>query len=81
MFRQAIEGVLGYRLVDGVEVPPADPDATPEELGEAQVTRFVEESPLPRPDHSGPVNVPDDARQAALTPSPWERAGVRGVDR
>ena len=48
MFRQGIEGVLGYRLVDGVVVPPADPDATPEELGEARVERQVESSPLPR---------------------------------
>ena len=49
MFRQAIEGVLGYRLVDGVVVPPLDPEATPEELGDVHVSRFVEDSPLPRP--------------------------------
>ncbi len=50
MFRQAIEGVLGYRLVDGLVVPPADPDATPADLGEAHVTRDVDASPLPHPE-------------------------------
>jgi cyclic beta-1,2-glucan synthetase len=48
MFRQAIEGVLGYRLVEGRVVPPLDPDATPADLGEARVSRDLEASPLPR---------------------------------
>ena len=47
MFRQAIEGVLGYRLVGGQVVPPADPDATPADLGEAHVSRDLDASPLP----------------------------------
>jgi cyclic beta-1,2-glucan synthetase len=50
MFRQAIEGVLGYRLVDGKVHPPRDPEATPAELGEAHVTRRIEASPLPQPE-------------------------------
>jgi cyclic beta-1,2-glucan synthetase len=49
MFRQAIEGVLGYRLVDGKVERPQDPEATPAELGEAHLSRHVEDSPLPRP--------------------------------
>ncbi len=49
MFRQAIEGVLGYRLVEGRVVAPVDPDATPAELGEAHVSRNLDASPLPHP--------------------------------
>ena len=44
MFRQGIEGVLGYRLVEGQVVPPSDPDATPlgrGPLGEAHVKKHV----------------------------------------
>ncbi len=48
MFRQAIEGVLGYRLVDGRVIPPRQADATPADLGEAHLSRDVEGSPLPR---------------------------------
>ena len=47
MFRQAIEGVLGYRLVDGRVVSPRQSDATPTDLGEARLSRNVEGSPLP----------------------------------
>jgi cyclic beta-1,2-glucan synthetase len=50
MFRQAIESVLGYRLIDGKFQPPQDPEATPTELGEAHVSRQVEGSPLPQPE-------------------------------
>jgi cyclic beta-1,2-glucan synthetase len=49
MFRQAIEGVLGYRLVDGAVVPPPDPEAAAE-LGHARVDRDVSASPLPGPE-------------------------------
>jgi cyclic beta-1,2-glucan synthetase len=47
MFRQAIEGVLGYRLIEGRVIPPTNPDATPDEMGEAQISRNVGISPLP----------------------------------
>jgi cyclic beta-1,2-glucan synthetase len=55
MFRQGLEGVLGYRLVEGRVVPPLDPDATPADLGEARVSRDLEASPLP---HSKSVRIP-----------------------
>ena len=70
MFRQGIEGVLGYRLVGGRVVPPSDPDATPVELGEAQVSRDVDASPLPRPRLAGANHIPINARQPAQPPSP-----------
>ena len=47
MFRQAIEGVMGYRLVGGLVVPPGDPEASPIKLGEVRVSRHVESSPMP----------------------------------
>jgi cyclic beta-1,2-glucan synthetase len=49
MFRQGIEGVLGYRLVEGRVVAPLDPESTPVELGEVHVSREVDASPLPGP--------------------------------
>ena len=49
MFRQAIEGVLGYRLVEGRVVPPPHPDATPPDLGDATLARDLQGSPLARP--------------------------------
>jgi cyclic beta-1,2-glucan synthetase len=55
MFRQAIESVLGYRLIDGKVHPPGDPEATQSELGEAQVKRFLKQSPLLHPE-SSPVD-------------------------
>jgi len=45
MFRQAIEGVLGLRLIDGAVVRPAGRE-TAAELGEVRVTRDVAGSPL-----------------------------------
>ena len=45
MFRQALEGVLGLRLIDGAVVHPAG-RATAEDLGEVRVTRDLKGSPL-----------------------------------
>jgi len=45
MFRQAIEGVLGLRLIDGTVVHPQGQVIAPE-LGEAHVTRDVSASPF-----------------------------------
>ncbi len=45
MFRQAIEGVLGYRLIDGAVMHPSGQPIAPE-LGEARVTRDVSGSPF-----------------------------------
>jgi cyclic beta-1,2-glucan synthetase len=48
MFRQAMEGVLGLRLVGGVMVPPAD-RAPAGELMLVRVARDTTRSPLPGP--------------------------------
>ena len=48
MFRQALEGVLGLRLVGGEMVPPAGP-ALPDGLDAACVARDTTLSPLPGP--------------------------------
>ena len=53
MFRQALEGVLGMRLVRGEVAPPDDPGA-PAELGPARVLRDVDLSPLPGPPATRP---------------------------
>ena len=49
MFRQAIEGVLGYRLFEGRVIPPGDLDATSSDLGEAHLSRDLRASPLAGP--------------------------------
>ena len=68
MFRQGIEGVLGYRLVGGQVVPPIDPEATPAELGEAEVSRDLDASPLPRPKgERSPSNSVEAGRPALPT--------------
>ncbi|WP_435015629.1 GH36-type glycosyl hydrolase domain-containing protein [Tundrisphaera sp. TA3] len=54
MFRQAIEGVLGYRLEAGRVVPPAEGDVVAA-LGRAELARDVSVSPLPGP-RPGPSN-------------------------
>ncbi|WP_435011123.1 GH36-type glycosyl hydrolase domain-containing protein [Tundrisphaera lichenicola] len=64
MFRQAIEGVLGYRLVEGRVVPPTQPEAAAE-LGEVRVERDVSVSPLPNPIAT--------THEHAMTPSPSGR--------
>jgi cyclic beta-1,2-glucan synthetase len=48
MFRQALEGVLGLRLVGGAMVPPADPGPAGD-LGAVRVSRDLAASPLPGP--------------------------------
>jgi cyclic beta-1,2-glucan synthetase len=58
MFRQALEGVLGMRLVRGEVAPPDDP-RTPDELGPARVLRDVDLSPL-----SGPTATRPQAKSA-----------------
>ena len=45
MFRQAIEGVLGYRLAEGAALPPPDPEAAAD-LGHVRVDRDVSASPM-----------------------------------
>jgi cyclic beta-1,2-glucan synthetase len=57
MFRQALEGVLGIRLIDGELVPPADP-APAGDLSLIRVSRDLTGSPFPAP--------------AALRPSPQQ---------
>ena len=47
MFRQAVEGVLGLRLIDGAVLHPSGQVIAPE-LGEARVTRDVSASPFAR---------------------------------
>jgi cyclic beta-1,2-glucan synthetase len=73
MFRQAIEGVLGYRLVGGQVVPPSDPEAAAADLGEAHVSRDVDASPLPRPKLAGANHFPSNSREPVLPPSPSGR--------
>ena len=46
MFRQALEGVLGYRLVAGAVVPPPDPEAAAD-LGEVKVDRDTSACAVP----------------------------------
>jgi cyclic beta-1,2-glucan synthetase len=46
MFRQALEGVLGFRLASGAVVDPAVPEP-PAELGPVRVVREIERSPFP----------------------------------
>jgi len=58
MFRQALEGVLGMRLVRG-EVAPPDVPGAPTDLGPARVLRDVDLSPL-----SGPPATPPPAKSA-----------------
>ena len=48
MFRQALEGVLGLRLIDGAVLHPLGQPIAPE-LGEAHVTRDVAGSPFRHP--------------------------------
>ena len=76
MFRQAIEGVLGHRLDAGRVIPPADPDATPADLGEARVTRDLASSPLPGSKLAAVNSVPSNGRAykaTSLPPSPSGR--------
>jgi cyclic beta-1,2-glucan synthetase len=53
MFRQALEGVLGFRLVRGTVVAPNDL-APANGLAVTRLTRDVSKSPFPGPDHRRP---------------------------
>jgi cyclic beta-1,2-glucan synthetase len=53
MFRQALEGVLGFRLVRGTVAAPNDL-APANGLAVTRLTRDVSKSPFPGPDHLRP---------------------------
>jgi cyclic beta-1,2-glucan synthetase len=64
LFRQALEGVLGVRLIGGKMVPPADP-APAGELCLVRLSRDVNGSPL-----EGPGVLRPAAQHIAAEPSP-----------
>jgi len=66
MFRQALEGVLGMRLVRGEIAPPHEPGA-PAELAPARVLRDVGLSPLPE---SPAMRPPAESAEAGLAAYP-----------
>jgi cyclic beta-1,2-glucan synthetase len=60
MFRQALEGVLGLRLVDGAMLPPSDP-APAGDLALSRVSRDTTASPL-----HGPAGLRPPAQHIAI---------------
>src|SRR5262249_45270335 len=67
MFRQALEGVLGLRLVGGKIVPPPNP-APAGDLSLVRVARDVARSPFPGPPDRRPPAPPRVADPAAALP-------------
>ena len=76
MFRQALEGVLGLRLVAGEVVPPADL-APPAELGPVRVARDLSASPLPGPPDRGRRPQADRAEATDPTGRPTDTTDAR----
>lgn len=63
LFRQALEGVLGLRLVRNQLTPPTDLSAPVSELGVARVVRNLTESPLRGPRRGGWMKGPARRKQ------------------
>jgi cyclic beta-1,2-glucan synthetase len=77
IFRQALEGVLGMRLVEGEMIPPADL-APAGELSLVCLSRDLARSPLPGPEHLRPPAQQIVAEQSLDLAKPHWIAITRG---